>query len=162
MRISQVASGGGGGWDNYIFIREEQVSGTNGGDFIFGDWRTRTLNTKIIDSGGFASLASNQITLVAGTYRVKALGPAHTVSKNKLRLRNITDGTDLIIGSSERAFAADNTVTQANLIGVIVLADTKVIELQHRCETTRTTYGFGIACGFGVIEVYSQIELWKE
>ena len=38
----------------------------------------------------------------------------------------------------------------------------KTFSLQHYCQITRTTDGFGRASSLGVIEVYSQIEFWKE
>ena len=160
--VASEGGNGGGGAEDYIFIRDEKTNGTNGGTFTLGSWQTRDLNSEVVDGGGHASVSSNQITLAAGTYRVKASAPAHRVDRHKLRLRNITDSVDLLIGSSERTYTVDNMSTNANLIGQITLDDTKVIELQHRSQASLSTYGLGVASSFSVVEVYAQIEFWKK
>lgn len=162
MRIVQVATGGSGGADDYILIRDEKANGTPGGSFTAGAWQTRNLNAKVSDVGGHASLASNQITLVAGTYKVEAYAPAFRVGRHKIKIRNITDGTDLVIGQSSHCQASNVVFSNAPLEGRFILAAPKIIELQHRCGLTFATQGFGVESSFGVIEVYSVIELWKE
>ena len=162
MRIVQVASGGGGVAEDYILIRDEKVSGTDGGTFTSGAWRTRTLNTLVVNLGGFASLAANQITLAAGTYRVKSRAPAYQVDPHKIRLRNITDSVNTVIGSTEMCSSAHPVGNRSFLDGRFIIASSKVFELQHRCITTKVTTGFGFSSGFGDIEVYSVIEFWKE
>jgi hypothetical protein len=162
MRIVQVAAGGVGAAEDHILIREEQLSGTQGGDFNSGAWRTRILNTKVYDTGGHASLAVNQITLLAGTYRVKARCPVYNVVLHKTRLRNITDGTDSVIGSSSLAHSGGSVANDSFLEGRFTISTTKVFELQHRCSSSYLVNGFGASTTFGVIEVYSMIKFWKE
>ena len=65
--------------DGYILIRDEKASGTTGGTFTSGAWQTRDLNTEVVDTGNHASVATNQITLAAGTYRFRIVAPAHLV-----------------------------------------------------------------------------------
>jgi hypothetical protein len=164
MLAKPVGSTGGdtGGAEDHILIREEQVSGVQGGTFSSGAWQTRILNTKVYDTGGHASLAVNQITLLAGTYRVEARCPAYKVVLHKTRLRNITDGTDAVVGSSSLAHSSGSVANDSFLDGRFTISTTKVFELQHRCSFTYTVNGFGAAVSFGVIEVYSAIEFWKE
>lgn len=162
MRIVQVADGGGGDALEYALIREEQVSGINGGDFTSGAWQTRKLNTKVCDTGNNVTLAGNQITLLAGTYRVKCCASAYRVDQHKIKLRNISDVVDLVIGRGSRSDSADATETDVTVKGRFTIASTKVIELQHRAQTSRITNGMGVASTFGVIEVYGVVELWKE
>jgi len=59
------------------------------------------------------------------------------------------------------SFGADNTATRSFGSGRFTLAGTAVLEVQHRCGTTRATDGWGLANNFAVIEVYSQIEIRK-
>ena len=59
-------------WRTPILIKELQTSGTNGGTFTTGAWRTRTLNTVQNDPHGFVSLSGNQILLPASNWRVSA------------------------------------------------------------------------------------------
>lgn len=148
--------------EDYIYIREEQTSGTNGGDFTTGAWRTRVLNTEVSDAGGHATLSANQITLAAGTYRFRARSPAYLVNMHKCRLQNVTDASTVSVGSNSRAVsAANNHMVDSWVMGRFTIASSKAFELQAYCETTGTN-GFGIAASFGVVEVYGEIEFWKE
>lgn len=154
------AAGGGSSVPDYIHIRDEKTSGTNGGTFTSGAWRTRDLNTEVSDSGGHASVASNQITLDAGTYRVRALCPALGVDTHQARLYNVTDSAVLILGPNAQAQASVDAGSSAFVIGTFVIGGSKTIELQHRCFTTKSTYGLGLATSWGT-EVYASIEMEK-
>ena len=146
----------------YVLARDQKVQGISGGTFTSGAWRTRTLTNLVADTGGNASLAANQITLLAGTYRVLASAPAFKVERHQLRLQDITGGTTLVLGQA--AFSkstGDFAATPALLSGHFTLGATTVLELQHRCETTLATNGMGIACNFDT-EIYAVIELFKE
>ena len=160
--VGSTENGGGGAAEDHILIREEQSSGTPGGTFTDGVWQTRTLNAEIYDTGNHAWLSSNQITLAAGTYRAEAYAPAFKINRHKLKLRNITDATDIVIGLSAFSGASDTVHSNSVLNGRFTIASSKVIELQHRCLTTFATSGFGVASDFGVIEVYSTIKFIKE
>lgn len=158
--LDQTGGGGGGGTVDYLHYRDEKTSGTDAGTFTSGSWQTRVLTTEVADTGGNGSLASNQITLVAGTYIVRAWAPAYNVSGHRLRLQNITDSTTILLGSSTYAVAASQN--HAHLMGVIVLAGSKVLELQHRCESTQSGNGLGAGGAYaGVVEVYASIEFEK-
>jgi hypothetical protein len=146
---------------DYILIRDEKTQNTSGGDFTSGDWRTRTLNTEVYDTGNHASISSNQITLAAGTYEFEISCPAHHVSRHQARLYNITDGAAIAYGTSEFQNAATTTsATRSFIKGRFTIAAPKVLEVQHRCETTFSTYGFGVESNFGT-EVYTVAEFWK-
>ena len=160
--VGETGDGGGGAAEDYILIRDEKANALSGGSFASAIWRTRDLTVKVTDTGGHASLVSNQITLAAGTYRIKAHAPASNVNAHKTKLRNITDSTDEIIGTVAYASSLDIAQTRSFIEGKFTIAESKVFELQHRCQSSRTTTGFGRAFGVGVIEVYSIIEFWKE
>ena len=157
-----TALGGGGGSSfDYVCVEEHQSSGTAGGTFTSGAWQTRLLNTTTADSASISSLASNQVTLPAGTYRVRASAPGVLCDQHQLRLQNITAGTTLVTGTSEFANSGASVVTRSELQGRFTLASTSALALQHQCATTRATNGFGNAASFGT-EVYATIEFWKE
>lgn len=160
--VGKTGDGGGGGGEDYILIRHEESSGVASGTFTSGSWITRPLNTEVADTGGHASLASNQITLAAGVYRVRGWFSAYLVNRHQAKLRNITDGADLIIGSSLISAASGLNHDMSLIDGRIDLAESKVIEVQHRCQTTRSSDGFGIAAAFGVNEVYAATVFRKE
>lgn len=146
---------------DYILVREEQPSGTNGGTFTLGAWRTRALNTETVDTGAHGAVAASQVTLQAGTYRFSAKAMAYQVDNHKLRLRNITAGTDIALGMNAKAAAADTCMSIATIEGRFILAVATVLELQHQSSATKATDGFGVASSFGA-EVYAQIEFWRE
>lgn len=152
-------SGGssGGSALDLLHVRDEKASGTDGGAFNNGAWQTRTLNTTSTNTISGASLASNQITLPAGTFEIDASAPGFLVREHKVRLQNITDGTTVLVGTSEFTLNTDTVQTRSTVKGRFTLAGSKVLELQHRCNTTRAGNGFGAASSFGVVEVYAEV-----
>lgn len=144
--------------DGYILIRDEKSVGTESGTFTSGAWQTRDLNTEVSDAGGYASLASNQITLADGTYLARILCPAYSVTYHQARLRNVTDGTTLLLGTAGIANATGPHTVFSHIAGVFTLAASKVLEVQHQCSATKTTNGFGKAASLDT-EIYTVVEL---
>jgi len=141
-------------------FNEQQSSGTNGGTFNSGSYQKRTLNTTVVNTIDGCSLASSVITLPAGTYNVLGQGMGQQVGNHRVRLQNTTAGTTIALGFN--AFNNDGagyaqTVSYVNT--VFTLSVTSTIELQHRCQTSKATTGFGFACSFGDNEVYAQIQI---
>jgi hypothetical protein len=145
----------------YLQYRDEKTQNTAGGTFTSGAWRTRTLNTEVSDVGALGSLSSNQITLTAGTYVIRATAPAWTVNRHQARLQNVTDATTVLIGTA--AFSSSSgtgAMTESTISGVFTIGASKALELQHQCQTTEATDGFGVGANF-TTEVYTVVELWK-
>lgn len=159
--ILTVASTGltvtGGLQADYAVYCEQQTANTNGGTFTSGSYQTRTLNTTLVQQGSSISRSSNVITLQAGTYYVYATAPAYAVSQHKAILRNTSDSTTAIVGTSAYNDAAVNIQGMSVVCGTITVASAKNFELQHRGTATKTTNGFGVAGNLGEVEVYSQI-----
>jgi hypothetical protein len=147
----------------YALIRDEKADGVNGGTFTAAAWQTRDLNTKKYDSAGIASVAANQVTLQAGTYRFRAIAPCRQVNANRLKLYNVTDAADVIIGNNASVANTVSTIVNAEVSGRFTIISEKVFELRHYCQTTVANLGFGTEDGMALgVEVYSSIELWKE
>jgi len=144
---------------SFAVVCEEQPQGTGGGSFTSGDWRIRILNT-VYDPDGILTLIGNQIILPAGTYIVFASAPAFKVNYHQIRVRNVTDGSTIALGTDAASNAGDDTATRSWAIKPFTLTAAKVIELQHRCSTSYGSYGFGRYCNFDT-EVYSVVGLWK-
>jgi hypothetical protein len=145
-----------------VIANETQASGVNGnasGNFVTGAYRQRTLNTLVRNNIG-ASLASNQITLPAGTYFAEWSAPAYQVGIHKTRLQNITDATTIALGTAE---SAQNSSTSRSVGSVyFTIATSKVIEIEHRANNTQNTNGFGPAATFGDNEIFAEIRIWKQ
>lgn len=155
-----AGQGGAGSPGLYAHLRDEKADATAGGTFTSGAFRTRDLNTIVTDEIGI-TLSSNQFTLPAGTYLIKATAPAFRVNGNSLRLQNITDVETEVKGtnqSSEVGPPASDVVCE--VLGQFTIDAPKVFELQHRCSGTRATVGFG--SGFTPApNVFAVVELLK-
>lgn len=149
----------------YVLVVDAKSNGSSGGTFTSGAWRTRVLNTELVDSDGLASLSTNQITLQAGTWRFLATLPCHNVDAHRARLRNVTDSATVVLSHTGVAFASSPFFyDQAILFGQFTIASAKAFEVQHWCETTGTTTGFGIhdqGMADGVSEYYTRAEFWR-
>ncbi|MCX6107882.1 MAG: hypothetical protein NTY08_18800 [Proteobacteria bacterium] len=155
----------------YVLIVDEKASGTNGGTCTSGSWQTRVLNTLKSDAySNLTSLASNQFKLAAGTYICQISAPARSVLSHMVKLRNVTAGTDIMLGTSERvdndgswAYRSRSVARGRFVVGSgQAVAATDALEVQHRCSSTVATNGFGIPASFGVVETYSIVECWKQ
>ncbi len=143
-------------------FQDEKTSGTDGGGSTAGAFNVRTLNTTVVNNISGASLASDTITLPAGTYRVKARSPVFIVGKHQLRLRNTTDATTTIVGISGYTDSTDAVQVDGTLMGRFTITATKDFQLQHYTELTRATNGLGSDSTSGEVEVYAVIEIIKD
>jgi len=151
------------------YLKEEQAAGTNSHNnatFNSGSFTTRFLNTKT--GNDFVTLNSNQFTLPPGSYLIEAHSPIYSgaalsLQRHVIKLRNITDSTDQIIGSAEIAQLGGGNQVVSNrsfLQDYVTITNSKTFEIQHRCAGTQTS-GFGVAANLGVPEVYSQVKITK-
>jgi len=146
----------------YLLFQEQAASGTAGGTFTSGAWRTRGLNTETVDDFGFGTLGAGQVTLQPGTYRFRGIAAGYYVNRHQTRLQNITAGTTIASGMTAYSPAvAGASQTVSEVAGRFAIGSAAVFELQHRAETTEAMNGLGIAASFGT-EVYSQLEFWRE
>lgn len=141
-----------------LHVQDQRASATNGDSITAGSWQTRTLNTIKTNEITSASLSSNQISLPSGTYHIMAKANLFDGNRHKIKLRNITDSSDEIIGSSEYSHSSYQDTTNSYLNGRFTIGGTKTFEIQHRSESIAT---LGIASIFGVIEVYADVQIWK-
>jgi len=143
-------------------FREEQASGTYGGGSTSGSYQTRVLNTTVVNNISGCSLATNQVTLPAGSYYAVGITPVYGGNAQfKNRLQNITDGTTIGIGTNQAngGGAGDSAITTIEYY--FTLATSKAIALQTRVTTSVATDGLGNRCNFGDTEVYAQLTITK-
>jgi hypothetical protein len=116
------------------------------------------LNTVVNNTIYGASLASNQITLPAGTYRIKARAPVGSIDGNQAVFFNVTDTTSYF-GSSNDGLSG---VQSWSLVDCrFTIASAKVFELRHWTNVAVAS-GLGYNASAGNTEVYSQVEIIKE
>jgi hypothetical protein len=111
-----------------------------------------------------ASLSSNQIILPTGTYFLTARVPAFRVERFKTILRNITDSTNTLIGTSEHFLPAAEQTGDSKLCGRFTIASQKTFEIQSRTQTSNSGLDGGVECGVStgsLTEVYTDAQIWK-
>jgi hypothetical protein len=145
----------------FATVSHQLASGTSGGTFTSGSYQTRPLNTIVDSTSIVTSLTSNQFTLPAGTYYLDAYAQAKDVNTHKLKIRNITDSTDALIGVATVSNATAGALDAALVCGEVTITASKAFELQHRCQTTKATDGFGAAASYGDNEVYAVVKITK-
>jgi hypothetical protein len=138
----------------YIKLSETVPTGTNGGTFTSGAWRLRNLNIEDFDTGGDCTLSSNQFTLVAGTYEIQVSAPAAGVNAHQCRLWNATDSSVEALGSSEYAGSGVGSNSLFNVR--VVYTANKTLQVEHQCQTTSLTVGFGVGTTFAP-SVFTQV-----
>ena len=154
----------------FILLEERQASGVDGGDFVAGGWRLRNLNTKVDDPYGYCDLADGVFNLVAGVWLIEASAPGIWCNQHQLKLFNVTDDVDAasypgglpIVGTS--AYNPPNSTVPTNdsvLSGRLYFTSSKAFKLLHQCVTTKTGNGMGVACSFGIPNVYARVKLTK-
>ena len=163
VSVTRIESGSSSATSQIMIVTDQKSNGTDGGDFTSGAWRTRDLNTITTNTipGAFVNTSNNRINLPAGSYLITASAPAYEVGKHKLKLLNITDSLDAIIGSSEFTGLSSNCTTRSFIADVLNITSDKDFFLQHRCDTTNLGNGFGRSSSFSVAESYTDIKIEK-
>ncbi len=148
---------------DYVLLRDEKASATEGGTSTTGT-NTRVLNTEVFDVSGLCSLASNQFTLSAGTYRIHAVVPAYRCGRTQAYLYNATAAAAVPDCESGSAYFenANNVNGFLHIKGKFTVAAGQALEIRQAVATGVATQGLGLYGNSGLTEIYTQVELWKE
>ncbi|MGZ3787766.1 MAG: hypothetical protein ACXVLQ_04545 [Bacteriovorax sp.] len=144
------------------FIKDIKTNGTNGGtcDSTKNWEQVRDLNSLSGDTS-FVTLANNQFTLPAGTYVIEANAPAYLDGYHKAVLVNAATSEFILLGSNARSHNVAGGMEPSTIMGQVTLTAATSFVIKHRCATSMTLMGFGVAAGFGVDEVYTQVKITK-
>jgi len=163
-----VDDNGGGAVDvNRLIIAYRAAAGTDGGDATSGARRALPLNNVIVDTIAGASLSSNQITLPAGTYRVRAVSTFYRTNHTRIYLEDVDSPTTLVESLSMFVRDQDFVNLAIPLDGRFTLAAEKTIELQYETQKTVTGNGLGTETSSNLTvapdyEIYRTIEITEE
>jgi len=91
-----------------LVVQDQKSSGTAGGAGVATTWTTAVLNTSVANSITDSSLASNKITLPAGTYRVHAHKVFNTTEASQIRWKTADDDSIIIRGNVVKAGETDD------------------------------------------------------
>ncbi len=137
-------------------IRDQKSSGTVAQTITSGSYVQRTLNTLEDPYSIVTSLSSNQFVLPAGRYLVEATAPTYATSYNKIKLANITDSTDQIIGAG--AYNPGDVLTFATMSGIFTITSAKTFDIKHRVNVTNSG---GLPTTYGDVEIYTQVKITR-
>ena len=154
-------AGGTGNPISIAILADQKSSGTHGGTFTAGAWRTRDLNTEISDPDGIVSISSNQFTLAAGTYLIEYSAPGYDTDSHQTALYDITGSAYLNYGTSEHSGSGDATVSRSFGKFIHTITSANVYEIRHYAETTRSSSGFGIALSNSNVQTYTMVTITK-
>ena len=149
--------------DNFLHIQDQKTDGTSGGSSSAGV-NVRVLNTVVTNTITGASLSSNQVTLPAGTYVVRAETRCYKAGVNVLRLYNVTDTAYISTAEGLNSYNSPggDVISSASLFGTFTLAASKAIELRHNMSTAKASNGLGDVNGVsGMTEYYTDLRFWR-
>lgn len=139
----------------FIHVQDQKANTTVPASLTTGAWRTRELNTEVVDTASIASVAANQVTVTAGTYIVFGTAPnVNTGVTGRLRVRDTTGGVTLVQGTNGGA-SADALLS---VFGYFTITVSSVLELQHFPNGTNAG---GVPNSTGDVEVYANLYLWR-
>jgi hypothetical protein len=141
-------------------ITDSKASGTDGGTFTSGAWRTRDLNAIEDDPDSIVTLSSNQFTLGAGTYLIQWSAPAFDIGRHRTQLWDVTGSTDLAKGTSEYVGTTDDSQTRSFGFDIVTLTASNAFEIQHRSDNSQSGNGFGVASSMAA-EKYTMVTIFK-
>jgi len=149
---------GKGGGDAPDVIAQNQTAAA-GGTLTASSWNTRPINT-LVKNPPDISLASNRLTLPAGDYFAIARALAYHVNDHTIRLYDVTGAAALPpVGHSGRLATSEDSGF-VEIRGEFSLTEESDIELQHNCQTTRSSSGMGLGHNVGTV-VNAEILLWR-
>jgi len=130
-----------------IYAVHVEASNTDGGAATSGSWEDRDLNTLRQDDTGQASLATQTLTIPAGTYECLFGGMCYQTDRFQVRLFDDTNSS--VLASGGNGFAENSTVAPDWSEGTVKFTATTSIDikLQTQVQTNKSVSGYGIAMG---------------
>jgi hypothetical protein len=151
------------GFESYAVIADQKTNSTNSGSFTSGAWRTRDLNTELLDPDGIVTISSNQFTLQAGSYLIRWHTPAYQVDSHRSGLYDVTGTAFIEYSINAYANSANNVGNVASGFGRVTITAANTYEIRHQAYTTSNNVGFGAgSVGYGDAEIFTVVEIYKE
>lgn len=141
-------------WD--LVVEDQKASGTNGGAATGGTWNARDLNTVVVDRIG-VTLASNVVTIPAGTYWIVFEAPAYYVSGHRTRLYSVTGAAPIAYGTTEYTAVNPGVMTRSRGGILVTFATETQIRVDHWTSGGGANVYLGPAAAAGVTEIYSRL-----
>lgn len=159
--VSSLQTATTGGFTAYAVLYYKVSSGTHGGSSSTS-WADRSLNHEHADPSSIVSISSNQFTLAAGNYFIRASACSYDTESCRLRIYDETNGAAIIVGGNGygETYASENTWN--TVVGRVTPSGTTAYKLQQITQMNRGTWGHGYAQSLGGDEIYAIVEIFKE
>ena len=146
----------------FLHIQDQKATNTHGQGLTSGSDVVRELTTVLTNEITGASLATNQITLSAGTYWIDAGAMGYQVQGHRTVIYDTTGAAIILTGTSENSYTSSiYTTSTSRVSGRVTLSAESVIELRHQVTVTNSSNGGGAKLNFGPHELYSDIKIWR-
>ena len=156
----------GGGAGDIWFLGDVRSTGTHGGTASAGTWNNRTLNTISSTPGAstdvqlaVAPAGANQILIQPGDYFVYGIVITYRTGLTKAALRNITAGTDAIVGTS---VVTDRNNNGSCIVGIVTFGVQTVLSVRMWPTASASVADNGRATGIAPFsELYTKVYIQK-
>jgi hypothetical protein len=140
-----------------LHVRDEKAAGTAGGTNVAADFtQTRTLNTVVTNTIIGASLASDTVTLPAGTYDFFISAPAMATNGHQAALYNVTASSYTRIGTMEFVGSGAGGQTSSVVRGRFTINAPAAFKVRHWTSAAVTTIGLGNNPNSGQVNVFTE------
>jgi len=140
-------------------LADVKSANTAGGTFTAGVWSTRDLQTEVYDPDNITSLSNSQFTLQPGTYIIEWSCVFFDVQLSNTRLYDQTAGAVVGTGMSMYGNPPDNGYGICNGSCQVTPTTASAYKVQHRCSSSKTSTGFGLASNMGIDERYVEVKI---
>ena len=156
-------TGGFGKFASYAIIADQKATDTPGGSSSTGTFNTRDLNTELADPDGIVTISSNQFTLQAGSYLIRASAPAYKAARHQILINNVTDSAVAAVGQPEYCGGGESVGNRAFAAGRVTITSAKAFDIRHRVGSAESTYGLGVEANYDLQpNIYTIVEIFKE
>lgn len=150
------------GVHNFMHVQDQKAAGSSGGTLTSGAWRTRTLNTVLINSIFGASLSSNRITLPPGGYYVDGVCIGYGVGSHTSRIFDVNNSQVLCSGLSAYTHPSYYVENITTVCCFLSLTSGVSLELQHKSQSTNSIgMGAGDSNLGQLYSVFADLKIWK-
>ncbi len=148
----------------FALLADVKAYNVAGGTFTSGAWRHRDLNTQQSDADNIVAISSNKFTPIAGDYLCEWTCPGYAVNRMQSRIYNVTAAAAVANSVTQTISAASAGYVNTCNLGIVKFTanGTDEYRIEHYCQTTCATYGFGLESSVsGIDSVFTQVKLTK-
>ena len=147
---------------SYAILQDQKAANTSGGNSVADSWTTRDLNTEVADPDSITSLSSNKFTLAAGNYLIKWSSTFYKVDVIQTRIYDVTNSATRAVSMGEQLYNQVGSTGNTHGVGRLTPTGSTEYRLEYYATNAQSTTGLGMGNNNGELNVFSNIEIYKE